>query len=334
MLLKWNYVSATVGWLLARRQAEAFSVVGFRKPQATSSGTRALPSSVPASSPTQRILDAAALRGPSRGLLPLRMVAGGDAVQSSVGTKGEEHSVLDALIDQFTSPKSGNVTATVEEYLDLCDHALLTHLRGRIEAEEAQSPEATALKHVEEEINMAMQRRLAAADSNLRQVLDLAPDIKKMEGRIRTLFREGKVNMAFMVMISMNLQRAKDAEGADHAVMLLTHLTTFIMMIQDERLNPEEKLLRTLLRTDCDGVRKSILQDRLQLPNNDVFLERPPDKDKVQPHLLQQAINDMITQVEDIGQAIDVGMTDSLKGLQVEMDTVVAGSKRPGPYKE
>ncbi|CAM9588839.1 unnamed protein product [Ectocarpus sp. 12 AP-2014] len=334
MLVKWNCVSATVGWLLARRQAEAFSVVGFQKPQAKACRTRAFPSSVAASSPTQRILDAAALRGPSRGLLPLHMLAGGDAVQSSVGTKGEEHSVLDALIDQFTSPKSGNVTATVEEYLDLCDHALLTHLRGRIEAEEAQSPEATALTHVEEEINMAMQRRLAAADSNLRQVLDLAPDIKKMEGRIRTLFREGKVNMAFMVMISMNLQRAKDAEGADHAVMLLTHLTTFIMMIQDERLNPEEKLLRTLLRTDCDGVRKSILQDRLQLPNNDVFLERPPDKDKVQPHLLQQAINDMITQVEDIGQAIDVGMTDSLKGLQVEVNTVVAGSKRPGPYKQ
>lgn len=140
MLLKWNYVGATAGWLLARRHAEAFSVVGFQKPQASVS-TRALPSSVPASSPTHRVLDAAALREPSRGFLPLRMVAGGDALQSSVGTKGEEHSVLDALIDQFTSPKSGNVTATVEEYLDLCDHALLTHLRGRIEAEEAQSPE-------------------------------------------------------------------------------------------------------------------------------------------------------------------------------------------------
>lgn len=133
------------------------------------------------------------------------------------------------------------------------------------------------------------------------------------------------------------------------------------------QLNPEEKLLRTLLRTDCDGVRKSILQDKLQLPNHDIFLvssatsciifaasgsqrkrkkrgkhiekslcsicillypksgvkrtppdakintrtrlplqERPPDKDKVQPHLLQQAITDMITQVEDIGQVSSV----------------------------
>lgn len=36
------------------------------------------------------------------------------------------------------------------------------------------------------------------------------------------------------------------------------------------------------------------------------FQERPPDKDKVQPHLLQQAITDMITQVEDIGQVSSV----------------------------
>lgn len=39
---------------------------------------------------------------------------------------------LDALIEQFISPENGNMTATVEEYLDLCDHALLTHLRGKI----------------------------------------------------------------------------------------------------------------------------------------------------------------------------------------------------------
>lgn len=65
----------------------------------------------------------------------------GGAVESSIGTKREENSVLDALIDQFTSPESGNVTATVEEYLDLCDHAFLMHLRQRIEAEEAQSPQ-------------------------------------------------------------------------------------------------------------------------------------------------------------------------------------------------
>lgn len=32
-------------------------------------------------------------------------------------------------------------------------------------------------------------------------------------------------------------RQAKEAEGADNAVMLLTHLTTFIMMLQDERVS-------------------------------------------------------------------------------------------------
>ncbi|CAM9569792.1 unnamed protein product, partial [Hapterophycus canaliculatus] len=232
MQLKRNYVTAAVGWLLTRLQVEAFSMMGFQK-VSRAFCSRGLLSSVQATPPTSRTLDAS-WRLSSRGTLSAGMAIEGGAVESSIETKSEEHSVLDSLIDQFTSPESGNVTATIEEYLDLCDHAFLTHLRRRIETEEVQSPQANALKHVEEEINMAMQRRLAAADLNLRQVLDLAPDIKKMEGRIRTMFREGNVNMAFMVMISMNLQRAKEAEGADNAVMLLTHLTTFIMMLQDE----------------------------------------------------------------------------------------------------
>lgn len=37
-------------------------------------------------------------------------------------------------------------------------------------------------------------------------------------------------------------------------------------------------------------------------PDSPYTQETSPAKDKVQPHLLQQAITDMITQVEDIGQ--------------------------------
>lgn len=61
-----------------------------------------------------------------------------------------------------------------------------------------------------------------------------------------------------------------------------TRDTLHIPVCGSVQLNPEEKLLRTLLRTDCDGVRKSMLQDRLQLPNHDIFLvssatDRIPD---------------------------------------------------------
>lgn len=33
-------------------------------------------------------------------------------------------------------------------------------------------------------------------------------------------------------------------------------------------------------------------------------------------------------------QAIDVGLTDSLKSLQVEINDVVKGSQRPGPFRQ
>lgn len=141
MLLKLKYATVAAGWVLTRLQAQAFSVVGFQKLSNPTLGTTAgLPSSTSTSPSTPRTLATVAWRPPSGGVLPLHMSTGGDAVESSLGTTSEQRSVLDALIDQFTSPQSGNVTATVEEYLDLCDHAFLTHLRRRIEAEEPQSP--------------------------------------------------------------------------------------------------------------------------------------------------------------------------------------------------
>lgn len=138
MLLKLSYTAATVGWLLTRLQAEAFAVVGIQKLSKTSFADASHGRSLSTAASTPRTIEACPR--PPHSFTPLCMSTGGNAVESTAGTKSEERSVLDALIDQFTSPKSGNVTATVEEYLDLCDHAFLTHLRRRIEAEEAESP--------------------------------------------------------------------------------------------------------------------------------------------------------------------------------------------------
>ncbi|CAM9105201.1 unnamed protein product [Discosporangium mesarthrocarpum] len=218
----------------------------------------------------------------------------------------------------------------------MCDYALLLHLNDKIERVGPQSDEGLALKLVGGEINQAMQRRLVAADTNLREILSLAPDIKKMEGKVRSLFLAGKLDMAFMVMINMNLQQAKEAEGAGNAVMLLTHLTTFIMTLQDERLTPEVKLLRVLIRTDCEGVRRSMLQDQLELPSQelDLMLESLPNKNKVQPQLLLKSISDMRREAEELGQAIDHALCETLGGLKQEVETVVGeASQRPGPFK-
>lgn len=144
MLLMRSCVAATVGWLLMRLHVEAFLASGSRP----TAGAKGLSSAetyprVLARPSCWRAADSGfgqQRHGSSR----MPMTKGENAVQSSVGApngQAEEKPVLDALIEQFTSPKNNNVTATVEEYLDLCDHALLTHLRERIESAGPQSTE-------------------------------------------------------------------------------------------------------------------------------------------------------------------------------------------------
>lgn len=52
-------------------------------------------------------------------------------------------------------------------------HAPATRVPDDTRTSFSRSRQGIALKHVEEKINMAMQRRLAGADANLRSVLDL-----------------------------------------------------------------------------------------------------------------------------------------------------------------
>lgn len=128
----------TIVWLFARVHVEAFSAfgqvphVGGSKIQLgamTSTRTPPLISKVPCQEST--------FGQERRGCVPMQLSTADSDVDSPVGKSNTEgHSaVLDSLIEQFTSPENGNITATVEEYLDLCDHALLTRLRGRIESE-------------------------------------------------------------------------------------------------------------------------------------------------------------------------------------------------------
>ena len=150
MLLKRRSLAASGGWLLTRWHAEAFSIFGqaprangFRTPSKES--TFCVVGWLPFVRTRQQWSPRSfhvALGGALPASSLLRMSTDHNAVESPVGTSSdEEPSAFDALIGQFTSPINGNVTATVEEYLDLCDHALLTHLRGRIESAGAQSSE-------------------------------------------------------------------------------------------------------------------------------------------------------------------------------------------------
>lgn len=60
--------------------------------------------------------------------------------------------------------------------------------------------------------------------------------------------------------IYLSFGQAKEAEGADNAVMLLTHLSTFIMALQDERVRTKTQFLLIIeleLNTFSTGSRRS-----------------------------------------------------------------------------
>ncbi|CAM9569031.1 unnamed protein product [Phaeothamnion confervicola] len=248
--------------------------------------------------------------------------AGAQAQAEAAAAPGDG-AVFDALVNQFLNPKGSNLTATVEEFLDMCDYAFLMHLNMLIGEAGPKSERGMRLTEVGKEINLAMQRRLVVADANLRDILSAAPDIKAMEGKLKRCLRTGQVDMAFMVMLNMNLAQAREADGAENAVMVLTHLNTVIMEALDERVAPEVRLLRLLLRTTCKGVREQMLKDNLILParagagggadgNGEGAVESGSGSPgawrrvEVTPDALRGAIGELVQQARQIGKVSDI----------------------------
>lgn len=140
-------LSATVGWFLTKMQAEAFSVymqaprsVGLKRQLRQATSCKHGPDFLSTSPLFQRDVNPG---------IPLYISAKSPSTSMEAPTgapSGEESSVLDALIEQFMSPKNGNITTAVEEYLDLCDHALLTRLRAKIEGAGAESTAVSKAK--------------------------------------------------------------------------------------------------------------------------------------------------------------------------------------------
>eukprot|EP00953_Heterococcus_sp_UTEX-ZZ885_P037151 19106-Heterococcus_DN1.PRE.1 len=177
------------------------------------------------------------------------------AVQAPADT-----AVYERVLQQFL-----NALAKDEEQLQ-SDTTAEQYVASRVEsAQKAQQyDQAEALSSVTNAINTAMQRRLVAADGNLRGILTLAPDLKKMEGMLRKLYRTGQIDIAYNVVLNMNLAQAREAgDSALGAVAVLTHLNTKLMEWQDDTVSPAIKLLRVLMRAGDSDKRKDILREQL-----------------------------------------------------------------------
>jgi len=116
-----------------------------------------------------------------------------------------------------------------------------------------------------EAINMAMQKRLVKADLILRGILR-AGDLKAMEKALRRHFQHGDLDMAFDVLLNVNIQKAlEDSDDSPAAYRILEHINTVLIEEKDKKLPPAVRLFKKLLRTEEKEDREKMLRETLDI---------------------------------------------------------------------
>lgn len=102
---------------------------------------------------------------------------------------------------------------------------------------------------------------LIEADKILRNILS-AGGLKQMEAKLSYYLRRAEIDMAFMVILQLNIEDAINA-NVTTAVQVMKHLETLITEFQDSFVSPPVRLLRMLLRADDIVIRKQMLRQKL-----------------------------------------------------------------------
>ena len=99
------------------------------------------------------------------------------------------------------------------------------------------------------------------ADKMLRGILATG-GLKQMEAKLAYHLRRAEIDMAFMVILQLNIEDAVNAK-AETAAQVMTHLETLITEHQDKMVSAPVRLMRLLVRTDDTNVRKQMLRQKL-----------------------------------------------------------------------
>lgn len=161
--------------------------------------------------------------------------------------------------------KDANITEKAREYLNYCDESFNVVISTRME-ETQNSTEKQILGKIRYEVNMARRNRLVEADKMLREILS-AGGLKQMEGKLYAYLRRGEIDMAFMVILQLNIEDAIAANVVT-AVQVMKHLATLITEYQDKLMSPPVLLLRLLIRENDSNVRKQMLRQKLLVGPN------------------------------------------------------------------
>ena len=122
----------------------------------------------------------------------------GDFAQSFVAQKNF------ILLEKFLSDPKGNLTDIATQYVNFCDGSFDMFIGERISSMETEE-EKRNLGKIRYEINRARQKKLMEADGILRGIL-AAGGLKQMEAKLAYHLRRAEIDMAFMVILQLNIE--------------------------------------------------------------------------------------------------------------------------------
>lgn len=182
------------------------------------------------------------------------------------------------LLEKLMNPENGESQAEVAtDLINFCDQGFSAFLDTKI-ADEDDSGKKTALGRVRYAVNSARQKKLMEADKMLRDILAAGNKgedimIKEIEAKLQVHLRKGQIDMAFMVILQLNIEDAMRA-NATTAVQIMTHMETLIQEYQDQQVSAPVRLMRMLVRAEDSVVRKAMLRQKLLIGANVAAAER------------------------------------------------------------
>ena len=169
------------------------------------------------------------------------------------------------LLEKLENPEDGDFAAAAMSYVNFCDESFNKFLDERI-ADSESNDEKQRLGKVRYEINSARQKKLMEADKLLRGIL-ASGGLKQIEAKLAYHLRRAEIDMAFIVILELNIEDAMNNK-VEKAVQVLTHMKTLINEHQDDTVSPPVKLMRLLMRTDDTNIRKQMLRQKLLIGDN------------------------------------------------------------------
>ena len=201
------------------------------------------------------------------------------------------------LLDKLENPPNGNVTEAAQNYINFCDESFDTFLSERI-ASLPNEKDKQYFGKIRFAVNSARQQKLMEADKILRGIL-AAGGLKQMEAKLYFHLKRTEIDMAFMVLLNLNIEDAVVA-NVPTAVQVMTHLRTIINEQQDAIVNAPVRLLRLLVRTDDPNVRKQMLRQKVIPPGKVTEEAVPVPTEIVSPEGTSDAQSTLSPQCEHI----------------------------------